>query len=130
MEWILRGLISAISWFIGVLLPFTGLTIFGGSVNLIWNSIYGLGYYFSYFLFGSIRGTLAGPMGFLFWPLLIAGLVFWLSGVALRIKSLATKVVIGLLVVVSIFLNITIQRAKEAPYLGFPFFYTQSAVSY
>jgi hypothetical protein len=117
-----RGLIAIFVLYVGVLMPNTGMQIFGGSFNLVWNDLYGLGFYLCYLVSGSLRGSATAAFGFFFWPVFITALVFWLSGIVIRMKSVAIKTAVAVLAVLSLLINITPDRAQKPPYINFPFF--------
>ena len=81
-QFVFRFLFVALPLFSGVLLHLVNFGSLGRLVNLFWGSIYGLGYFFTGYIFGGLHSRPALILGGLVWPIIICVLLL-LTGVGL-----------------------------------------------
>ncbi len=66
--------------FLGVFLPYVPLPFFGHLQNLIWGFLYGFGLFLTDVTVGNSIVSKHLIFGFLLWPIMLTGMLFWLSG--------------------------------------------------
>ena len=112
------GLIT-ITLLVGMFLPLVTTFISAdGMINILWGSVYGLGFFFLQLAIGLYRGgaigLLYGLAGFILWPAIVAYILArWLQSV--RRKEKYTLILIWrICVVLSIFISIPISHVQDS----------------
>ena len=106
----------------GVFLPYVQFGIFGRFMNLFWGTIYGLGLFVGNYVF-SIRSPSNFISGGLVWPILLSGLLFWLSGKLWQQSGPIGRFVEAALLVASLFVVITMSKSAQPPFNSWPTYY-------
>ena len=124
---IYRILFVALPLISGMFLPLINI---GGKrfVNLFWDSIFGLGFLIGGYLPGGLRSRFTMALGMFVWPFCVCAFLFWVSGKLWNRNSGALKSI--LLLLISLFIIITLERARTEPFWRFPLFTGFSAVAY
>jgi len=112
------GLIT-VTLLVGMFLPLVTTFISAdGMINILWGSVYGLGFFFLQLAIGLYRGgaigLLYGLAGFILWPAIVAYILArWLQSV--RRKEKYTLILIWrICVVLSIFISIPISHVQDS----------------
>jgi hypothetical protein len=91
--------VTLVGAFFGMCLPMAAQN----SHNVIWESLYGIGFYLVGFLTrGYVANALVGLVGLVVWPLLACGIVFVLSRLVMRSSS-KVRIVVGIIFAASLF---------------------------
>lgn len=98
--------------------------------NLIWESVYGVGYYVSGFIFRpyTLNPTI-GLIGFILWPLIATVIVSLLTLLAIRASPRWRILALGVFVV-SLLIWIDDAQANELCRKGWPIFYNYYFVNF
>ena len=113
----------------GVFLPYFTFGSFGKFLNLFWGTIYGLGFFVGNYLF-SIRSLPKFLLGGIVWPVLLSGLLFWLSGKLWQRSGPIGRFVEMALLLVSLFVVITMSKRAQHPFNAWPTYYNLLSVEY
>ena len=117
-----RLLITALVLFSGVFLRLVGWGTVGKFVNLFWEVVYGLGFLIVGLLPGGIDSRPAFIFGALVWPICVSLGVYLLSGFIWHRGSSKLHALFAILMILSLFCVISIDRAYQPPFNGFPLF--------
>jgi hypothetical protein len=112
-ELLTRGSTAAFLCFVGYFLPWSGLSLYGGPINLVWGDICGVGFYFAFLLSGGVRPGFVGVVGLFLWPFLVTVFIFLLSGMIWRLHSPVVKWAIAGLLLISLCFNISWDAALK-----------------
>src|SRR5260370_37230965 len=92
-------IVTVIAAFFGMFLPMMA----GNSHNVVWESLYGIGFYLAGLVArGYVGSAFVGLVGLVVWPLLACGIVFLLARLVVR-SSLTTRRIVGVLFAASLF---------------------------
>jgi hypothetical protein len=95
---------------------------FGRFINLFWESVYGLGLLAIALIPGGLDSRVGLLVGALLWPLLVTVGLFVLIGAAARVDSSKLHMVVGALIVVSLFCVIPFDRTSAGPLSYLPLY--------
>lgn len=122
-----RIAIAMLAAMFGMFLPiFSSPLVSGGAVNVIWGSLYGLGFALLHSLFHDYHSGLLGfsyaVAGFIVWPVVLTLLLIKLLRLfELRLSGIY-RVAIGVLIVACFVINIPIERVQGSYADGLPIF--------
>ena len=112
------GLIT-VTLLVGMFLPLVTTFISAdGMINILWGSVYGLGFFFLQLAIGLYRGgaigLLYGLAGFILWPAIVAYILArWLQSVR-RKEKYTLILILRICVVLSIFISIPISHVQDS----------------
>jgi hypothetical protein len=121
LELLCRAAIVALTVFAGIILPFIPLGRAGQVVNLVWGTVYGLGWYLGGLIVGSIRLMPAMIFGVIIWPIIMAGVVYWACGLVFH-SSARSQVIVASIAAISFLCVVNEERAFQPPFNGLPTF--------
>ena len=119
-------LVTAVAAFFGMFLPIAAQN----SHNLVWESLYGIGFYLAGFVAHDYAGNaFLGLVGLLIWPLLACAIVFLLTRLAMR-SSLTTRGIFGILFAASLFAGVSHDTENYLSSRGAPLYWNLYATFY
>ena len=111
--------LGLVTFTFGVLLPATGL--FGGAVNLIWGSVYGLGWSLLGFAIGLRH---AAFFGFLVWPAVVTIFIVWSSARIMRSSRPMVKYLWVGMFLASLAVDAPLASVYNGEFYSLPLFYS------
>jgi len=112
----------------GVFLPYIQFGGLGKFLNLFWGTIYGLGLFVGDSFF-RVRSPYV-ILGAYVWPLVLSGLLFWLSGKVWQQSGPIGRFVTAALLFASLFVVITMSKSAQPPFYYWPMYYNLLSVHY
>jgi len=118
--------VTFVGAFFGMFLPMTAQN----SHNVVWESLYGIGFYHAGFLaHGYVANALLGLVGLVVWPLLACGIVFLLSSVVMRSSS-KVRILVGIVFAASLFACVSHDTENYLSSRGAPLYWNLYATFY
>jgi hypothetical protein len=118
--------VTIVAAFFGMFLPIVAQN----SHNVLWESLYGLGFYVSRFVAsGHAAKASVGWVGLLVWPLIASGVVFLVARAVMR-SSPTTRTVLGILFIASLFVCISHDTENYLSSRGAPLYWNLYATFY
>ena|SRR5882724_9688831 len=118
--------VTVVAAFSGMFLPM----IAGNSHNVVWESLYGIGFYVAGFVaHGYVGNAFVGLVGLLVWPLLACAIVFLLARLVVR-SSLTTRGIVAVLFAASLFACVSRDTSNYLSSRGAPLYWNLYATFY
>jgi hypothetical protein len=118
--------VTLIAAFCGMFLPIAA----ENTHNVVWESVYGLGFYVVGFVAHGYTGNpLLGIVGLLVWPLAASAIVFFLARYSIS-RTGVTRLIIGILFVVSLFACVSHDTENYLSVRGAPLYWNLYATFY
>ena len=104
--------------------------IAGNSHNVVWESLYGIGFYLAgLFMRSYVSNAFVGLVGLLLWPLLASAIVFFLARVVVG-SSLTIRGIVGVLFAASLFACVSHDTSNYLSRRGAPLYWNLYATFY
>jgi hypothetical protein len=123
---LLRLALAVVTAFCGMFLPLAAQN----KHNVVWESLYGLGFYLAgFFARGYAGNRFVGLVGLLVWPLFASGIVFLLTRHVMRSSSKAT-IIVGILFAASLLACVSDNTENYLSSHGAPLYWNLYATFY